>query len=63
MLTVVVMLFGLAACDDDDKSAGNVDLASLTQLITEANDLIANSEEGTTPGKFKPGSKKNYRMF
>lgn len=61
MLTAVVMLFGLTACDDDDKSAGNVDTASLTTLITEANDLIANSEEGTTPGKFKPGSKKELQ--
>lgn len=57
----LVMLFTFSSCDDDEKSGGNFDVVALDVLITEANTLIENSEEGTSPGDYKPGSKKELQ--
>ncbi|WP_372640162.1 LamG-like jellyroll fold domain-containing protein [Ancylomarina sp.] len=59
-LAAFLMVFTIAACDDDD-NLGQVDAASLESLITEAQALINNSQEGTSPGDFKPGSKKELQ--
>jgi len=56
-LAAFLMVFAFAACDDDDNGGGNYETASLDALITEAESLIANSEEGISPGDYKPGSK------
>jgi hypothetical protein len=49
------MTFAFAACDDDDNAGGFVS-PSLDTLIAEAEDLIANSEEGINAGDYQPGS-------
>ncbi|RZT91865.1 concanavalin A-like lectin/glucanase superfamily protein [Ancylomarina subtilis] len=59
-LAAFLMVFTIAACDDDN-DLGQVDATSLDSLITEANDLIATTEEGTSPGDYKPGSKKQLQ--
>jgi hypothetical protein len=56
-LAAFLMVFTFAACDDDEKSGGNFETASLETLITEAEGLIATSVEGINAGDFKPGSK------
>ena len=55
-LAAFMMAFAFVACDDDDK-IGTFETSSLEALVTEAENLIATSEEGTAPGDFKPGSK------
>lgn len=55
-LAAVLMAFAFVACDDDDK-IGSFETVSLETLITEAENLIANGEEGTAPGDLIPGSK------
>ncbi|WP_461637590.1 LamG domain-containing protein [Labilibaculum euxinus] len=60
-LAVFLMVFTFAACDDDNKSAGNFETASLEALITEAEGLIATSVEGINAGDFKPGAKKELQ--
>lgn len=59
-LAAFFMVFTMVACDDDD-NLGQVDAASLESLITEAQALITDNEEGTSPGDFKPGSKKELQ--
>ncbi len=56
-LAAFLMVFTFSACDDDEKSGGNFETASLETLITEAEGLIATSVEGISAGDFKPGSK------
>lgn len=60
-LAVFLMVFTFAACDDDEKSGGNFETASLETLITEAEGLIATSVEGISAGDFKPGAKKELQ--
>ncbi|MBI9057263.1 MAG: hypothetical protein JEZ01_05785 [Labilibaculum sp.] len=55
-LAAFLMVFTISACDDDDKS-GTFETSSLEALVTEAEGLIANSEEGINAGDFKPGAK------
>jgi len=59
-LAAFLMVFTITACDDDD-NLGQVDAASLESLITEAQALINNNEEGTSPGDYKPGSKQELQ--
>jgi len=54
-LAALVIVLSIGACEDD--TVGSFETASLESLITEAESLIANSEEGTSPGDYKPGSK------
>lgn len=54
-LAAFLMIFAFAACDDDD-SVGIFETVSLDALIVEAENLIATSVEGTSPGDFKPGT-------
>ncbi|PKQ69470.1 hypothetical protein BZG01_00635 [Labilibaculum manganireducens] len=60
-LAAFLMVFTFAACDDDNKSAGNFETGSLDALITEAEGLIATSVEGINAGDFKPGAKKELQ--
>ncbi len=60
-LAAILMVFTFAACDDDNKSAGNFETGSLDALITEAEGLIATSVEGINAGDFKPGAKKELQ--
>jgi hypothetical protein len=60
LLAAFFMAFTMVACDDDD-NLGQVDAASLESIISEAEALILNSEEGTSPGAYKPGSKKELQ--
>jgi concanavalin A-like lectin/glucanase superfamily protein len=55
-LAAFLMVFTISACDDDDK-IGSFETVSLEALITEAQGLIANGIEGTSPGDLIPGSK------
>lgn len=50
-----LMIFAFVACDEDEKVGGYTS-ASLTTLLTEAENLIANSEEGINAGDYQPGS-------
>ncbi|MGZ2369720.1 LamG-like jellyroll fold domain-containing protein [Ancylomarina sp. YFZ004] len=59
-LAAFLMVFTIGACDDDD-NLGQVDSASIESIIKEAEALIANSEEGTSPGAYKPGSKQELQ--
>jgi hypothetical protein len=61
LLAAVLMVFAVAACSDDDTNLGSFETGSLDALIIEAESLIANSEEGTSPGDYKPGSKKELQ--
>jgi len=56
----ILMVFSFSACDDDD-NLGTFDVLALDSLIEEAQSLIDNSTEGTTPGDYKPGSKKELQ--
>ncbi|BAX82705.1 LamG domain-containing protein [Labilibaculum antarcticum] len=60
-LAAFLMVFTFAACDDDEKSGGNFETASLETLISEAEGLIATSVEGISAGDFKPGAKKELQ--
>ncbi len=52
----LLLMFSVASCKDDD-SSGPWDTQSIDVLLAEAENLIANSEEGINPGDYKPGSK------
>lgn len=52
----LLLMFSVASCKDDD-SSGPWDTQSIDVLLSEAENLIANSEEGINPGDYKPGSK------
>ena len=54
-IAALVMAFAFTSCDDDDK-VGGFTSASLDTLIAEAENLIANSEEGINAGDYQPGS-------
>jgi len=52
----LLLMFSVVSCKDDD-SSGPWDTQSIDVLLTEAENLIANSVEGISPGDYKPGSK------
>ena len=60
VLSLFMALFVAVSCDDDDP-IGFSPTADLQTLITEAENLIATSEEGTSPGDFQPGSKEQLQ--
>lgn len=60
-MLVLIALFGISlfffsSCNKDDDDEIKVDKTALLTKITEANDLIANSVEGTAAGQFAYGS-------
>lgn len=54
-ILTIFMAISFVACDDDE-SLGGFTSASLDDLITEAESLIATSEEGINAGDYQPGS-------
>lgn len=54
-ILTILMAISFVACDDDE-SLGGFTSTSLDQLITQAESLIATSEEGINAGDFQPGS-------
>jgi hypothetical protein len=54
-ILTIIMAASFVACQDDEK-IGVYTSTSLDALITEAENLIGNSEEGFNAGDFQPGS-------
>lgn len=54
-ILAMFMTFTFVSCDDET-TKGGYPSASLDELIAEAEQLIASSEEGTNAGDFQPGS-------
>lgn len=59
-LATLLVLLVFAACEDEE-TVGLSPTADLESLIIEAEDLIENSEEGTSPGDYQPGAKQKLQ--
>lgn len=57
----ILLLIVLAIACKKDNTYGPFDNSALDTAITEAQALVSNSQEGTTPGDFKPGSIKELQ--
>ncbi|MDV7139736.1 LamG-like jellyroll fold domain-containing protein [Maribacter sp. TH_r10] len=57
LLSVTMALFLVISCDDDDDSTGSFSLTELESVISQAEALISESEEGINAGDYQPGSK------
>lgn len=57
----LVLVFFTISCDNDDDAMASFDIAQLEASIAEAEDLIANSIEGTNAGDFQPGAKQSLQ--
>lgn len=59
-IAALLLTLAFAGCDDEE-TLGLPPTADLNTLIAEAENLIATSEEGTSPGNFQPGSKQQLQ--
>ncbi|RPH31935.1 MAG: LamG domain-containing protein [Bacteroidales bacterium] len=59
-ITIILLLLMAVSCKKDETNKIFTN-ASLDAVITEAETLLTNSNEGTLPGQYKPGSKKELQ--
>jgi hypothetical protein len=61
LLAAILIVLTFVSCNDDKAEIIQYETASLESLIVEAEALVQNNEEGTTPGLYKSGSKKELQ--
>lgn len=55
-LAIVIFFLAALSCKQDENPYGSWDNASLDVIIAEAENLLANNQDGLNPGEYKPGS-------